>query len=152
IFTENYFKQIMAFNRFLPSNPVQPGDSWPVKLEVPMASMGAMGMNYKLTFKGWEMVGKRNCARIEMTGDIQSKSGAGAGPMGMTIAIPEGNLSGALWFDPELGATVSSKMNQDMTMLMSMPKRARPGLGATGPQTITNQLSQVIDFKVDSLE
>jgi Family of unknown function (DUF6263) len=148
MFNDSYFKQIMSFNRYLPPNSVQPGDTWPVKVEVPMGPLGTLDMNYNLTFKGWEMLGKRNCARIEMSGNIETEPGASSCPMGMTLTIPQGTVTGVLWFDPEFGMVVNSKLNQDMTMLMTMPKSAGPVAG----QTITNQMSQVINFKVDSLE
>lgn len=145
---ENYFKQMMNFNRYLPPNPVQPGDKWPVKIQLPMGPLGAVDANYTMTFKGWEMLGKRNCARIEISGDMATESGASPGPMGMTMTIPDGKVSGVLWFDPEFGMAVDSKLNQDMTMIMTIPKSAN----VPTDQTITNQLSQAVDFKVDSLE
>jgi Family of unknown function (DUF6263) len=148
VLNENYFKQMMDFNRYLPPNPVQPGDTWPVKLQLPMGPLGTLDANYTMTFKGWETLGKRNCARIEISGDMATESGSSSGPMGMTMTIPKGTVSGVLWFDPEFGMAVDSKLNQDMTMIMTIPKSER----VPEPQTITNQLSQVIDSKVDSLE
>ena len=154
MFNEDYFKRMMSLNQFLPPNAVQPGDSWPAEIQFPMGPMGTMDVNYHLTFKGWEKSGERNCARIEMTGDIKTEPGGSAGPMGMTMTIPKGTVTGVLWFDPEFGTAINSQMNQDMTMIMTMPKRTQPGMGGgAGPtQSITNQLSQVINFKVDSLE
>ncbi len=129
----------------LPSNPVRPGDTWPVKIQSHMGPLGTLDMSYNLTFKGWEMFGKRNCARIEISGGIETEPGGGPGPFGMTVT--KGNVSGALWFDPEFGTVVSSKMNQDMTFLVTAHS-----MSPEPPQTSTNQLNQAIDFKVDSLE
>jgi hypothetical protein len=145
-FNADYFKQFMIFDELLPQNPTQPGDSWSAKIEFPRGALGT----YNLIFRGWELIGKRNCARIEMNGDIRSDPMGRHGPMGATMTIPEGGVSGVIWFDPEIGAVLSGKIKINMTVLMR--ESVRPGASAFPTQTITNQLAQVIDFGVDSLE
>ncbi len=148
MFNENYFKQIMNYNRFLPPGPVQTGDTWPVKIDVPLSTLGTMSMGYTFTFKGWEMHGPRNCARIEFSGTIESQPGRNNGPMGMAMTIQNGTTTGVMWFDPEFGMVIDSNMQQDMTMLLTLPKNAQMQMGTS---VLTNQLNQTINFKVDSL-
>jgi hypothetical protein len=146
VFNEDYFKQMMQSSRYLPPKPVQPGDTWPLKTDLPLGALGTMKLDYTFTFVGWEKHGERNCARIEFSGSIQSDPNGSPGPMGMSITIQNGTSSGIFWFDPEFGIAVDTKLDQDMTMLMDIPTR-----GQKGSQTITNQLEQAVDIKLDSL-
>jgi len=125
MFNEGYFKQMMSANRFLPTNAVQPGDTWPVQLEIPLGMLGTMVMNYDFTFERWEMHGKRECARVEFQGTIQSKPGSGANPGGMVMSVQDGATSGIFWFDPELGITIDTTMNQNLTMDMQLHRIRR---------------------------
>jgi len=153
MFSEGYFKQLMSANQFMPPNPVQPGDTWPVHMEFPMATMGTMVMAYDVTFQSWEMHGKRNCARLEFTGTIQTKPDPNEKPGGMSISILNGNSSGVSWFDPELGITIDTKMNQDMTMVIQIPMNGRVKPGAAPKiQSITNQMNQVMTIKLESVK
>jgi hypothetical protein len=153
MFSEGYFKQVMSANRFIPPKPVQPGDTWPIKMDIAMGDLGTMMMDYDFTFQSWEMHGKRNCARIEFQGTINSTPGTNANPAGMSTSILEGNSSGVSWFDPELGITIDTTMNQDIKMVMNMPMNPRGNPGAAGRmQTITNQMNQVINIKLVSVK
>src|ERR1035437_6329864 len=111
MYSEGYFKQMMSANRFLPPQAVQPGDTWPVQFEMPLGILGIKVMKYDFTFQRWEMHGKRNCARLEFTGTIQTKPDPNAKPGGMSISILDGNTTGISWFDPELGITIDTQMN-----------------------------------------
>jgi len=153
MFNEGYFKQMMSANWFLPSKPVQPGDTWPAHMELPMTGMGTMTLDYNVTFKSWEMHGKRNCARLEFDGTIKLKPEATPAPNGLNLSIPEGNTSGVSWFDPELGIVIDSAVNQDMTVIMTLPGNPQAGAGAAGQgMTLTNQTSQTINIKLDSVK
>lgn len=153
LFSEGYFKQLMSSSRFMPPNAVSPGDSWPVQMEIPMAMFGTLVLDYTITFQGWEKHGARECARLEFDGTIKTKPGDSPGLMGMTMAIKDSNTSGVSWFDPELGITIESDMKQDLTMLMTIPKnpKVKQGMGSE-PQTITAQMSQMINIKLDSVK
>ena len=151
MFSESYFKQMMSANRFMPPKAVQPGDTWPVQIEFPMATMGIMVLDYTFTFENWEMHGKRNCARLEFQGTITTKPDPDAKPAAMSISIQDGNSSGISWFDPEIGKVIDTTMNQDMTMVITVPMRGKAG--ASGQtQTITNQMNQAITIKLVSVK
>jgi hypothetical protein len=153
MFSEGYFKQMMSANRFMPPKAVQPGDTWPVQIEYPMGMMGTLVLNYDFTFKSWEMHGKRNCARLELDVTIKSIPDTNASPTGMSITITDGNSSGVSWFDPELGITIDTTMNQDMHMVMNVPMNPRGNPGAAGKmQSITNQMNQVVTVKLLSVK
>ena len=125
MFSKDHFKQMMSANRFMPPKAVQPGDTWPIKQSFEMGPLGTMVMDFDCTFQSWEMHGKRNCARIEFQGTIKSTPGTNANPAGMSMSILDGNSSGVSWFDPELGITIDTTMNQDMKMVMNMPMNPR---------------------------
>jgi hypothetical protein len=153
MFGKDYFKQIMSAGRFMPPNPVQPGDTWPSKLSFEMAPLGTMTLDFNTTFQNWELHGKRNCARMEFQGTIKSTPGANAIPAGLSMTITEGDFSGVSWFDPELGTTIDMTMNQDIKMAMTMPVNARGNATvAARTQTMTNIMSQVITVKLDSVK
>ena len=153
MFTEGYFKQLMQANQYMPSKPVQPGDTWPIQIEVPMGMIGNLQLNYEFTFKSWEMHGKRNCARLEFSGTIKSAPDTNASPTGMTINILGGDSSGTSWFDPEIGKTIDTTMNQDINMTIRLPasQLGLPG-GAGQMQTLTNQVTQVQSIKLSSVK
>jgi hypothetical protein len=153
MFNEGYFKQMMSANQFLPTNAVQPGDTWPVQLEVPLGALGTMIMNYDFTFERWEMHGKRECARVEFQGTIQSKPGSGANPSGMSMSVQDGATTGIFWFDPDLGITIDTTMNQNLTVVMQLPQsqQGKTGAGAK-KQSITSQMNQAISIKLVSVK
>lgn len=145
---EDYFKQLVDASHNLPGHPVQPGDSWPVTLDISLGSMGAMVMDYTYTFKSWEQHNGRYCARIAIDGTVKSKAGQASKVPGMKISVEGGKSSGETWFDPEVGMFVESAMNQDMKMNIGMPTPGT-GNGAAGQgQVITNVMSQVLTVKV----
>jgi hypothetical protein len=153
MFNEGYFKQIMDSSRLLPSKPVQPGDTWPIQMEIPMGPLGIMEMDYMVTFQSWEQHGKRTCARLEIQGTVKSKPDPNSKPAGMSMTILDGNVSGVSWFDPELGMVIDTTANQDMKMNMTMPANPRGNTAAAGQtQTITSLLKQVITIKLESVK
>ena len=153
MFNEGYFKQIMDSSRYLPSKPVQPGDTWPIQMEIAMGPLGTMEMNYTITFQSWEQHGKRICARLEFQGTLKSKPDPNAKPAGMTMSISDGNTSGVSWFDPELGMVIDTTANQDMKMNMTMPVNPRGKAAAAGKtQTITSIMKQEITIKLESVK
>ena len=149
MFSEGYFKQLMSSSRFMPSKPVSLGDTWPVQLEFPMETLGTLVLDFTITFQSWEMHGQRNCARLEFDGSVKSKPGANPGAAGMILAIQNGTTSGTSWFDPELGITIDTVMNQDMTINITLPKNPR---APNQPQTVTSKMNQMLNIKLDSVK
>jgi hypothetical protein len=153
MFSKDRFKQIMSANRFMPPKPVQPGDTWPTTQSFEMGPLGTMTMDFNSTFQSWEMHGKRNCARIESQGSIKSTPGTNANPTAMSMTISEGDFTGVSWFDPELGITIDTTLNEDIKMVMNIPTNPRGKAGAAGQmQTITNQMKQVLTIKLVSVK
>jgi hypothetical protein len=150
MFTESYFKQMLAYSRNLPPNAVQPGDTWPVKLDISLGNLGAMDMEYLFTFTNWEKHGRRTCARLEFTGTIKNKPIGNSNPGGMTIAIQDGTSTGVTWFDPEIGAIIDTSTSQDMKMAVTVPM---PPAAKKGPSmTIITVIHQVVSTKLDSVK
>ena len=155
MFNEDYFKQMVDFQRGMPPKPVKAGDSWPVKMDLTAPILGKMNLDMNYTFTGWQQREKRQCAAIDFAGTISSDANAspGAGPMGMNMKVTSGKLSGKTWFDPELGHPVETAIDQDMIIHMTMPAgRGAKGPNATGmTQTITNNTKQKIVIKLVDL-
>jgi hypothetical protein len=153
MFSKDRFMQIMSVNRYMPPKAVQPGDTWPVKQSFEMGPLGTMTMDFDGTFQKWEMHGQRNCARLEFQGTIKSTPGTNANPTKLSMTITDGDFSGVSWFDPELGITIDTTMNQDIKMVMNLPMNSRGFPGAAGRmQTITNQMNQVVSIKLVSVK
>ena len=153
--SETYFKQMLSSSRFMPPHAVAPGDSWPVHYELPMEQIGTLAMDYTFTLERWEMHGTRNCARMEFQGEIKTTGGGKPIAPGVEMSIRDGNSSGVSWFDPELGIVIDSNIQQDFTMIMSVPKPQR-GKAAKNAKpetmTMTNQMSQILSIKLDSVK
>ena len=153
MFSKDRFKQMMSANRYLPPMAVQPGDTWPNTQSFEMGPLGTMTMDFNSTFQSWEMHGKRNCARLEFQGNIKSTPGTNANPTAMSMTISEGDFTGVSWFDPELGITIDTTLNEDIKMVMNIPTNPRGKAGAAGQmQTITNQMKQVLTIKLVSVK
>jgi len=153
MYNEGYFKQLMQANQYMPPKAVQPGDTWPVRIEVPMGMLGTLVLNYDFTLKSWEMHGKRNCARLEFTGTIKSTPDTNASPTGMSLNILGGDSSGISWFDPEIGKTIDTIVNQDINMVIRMPMNPGGNRGGAGQmQILTNQMTQVQNIKLSSVK
>jgi len=151
MFNEGYFKQIMDTARYLPSKPVQPGDTWPIQMDIPMGPMGVIKIDYTVTFQSWEQHGKRTCARLEIQGTLKSNPNPDTAAGAMSMNISEGNVSGVSWFDPELGMIIDASADQDMKLTMTMPMGPR-GNAAGKTQTITSAMKQVITIKLESVK
>jgi hypothetical protein len=134
---------------FLPPNPVQPGDTWPVQTDIVMGDLGTMTIDYNYTLAGWEKHGERTCARLEFQGTMKIKPDAAAGHNGLATSVRDGNSSGVSWFDPELGLVVDTTLNQDMNITMTVPITAR---GKKSTQTITAIMKQAVTIKLESVK
>jgi len=151
MFSEEYFKQMVDFQRGLPDKPVKVGDSWPLKTDLTVPVLGQMNLDLNYTLAGWEQREKRKCAVINFVGTMSSKGAAGTGPMGMSMKLESGKLSGKSWFDPELGYPIEAAIDQDLVIHMTMAAGRNPNApsqqqGAT--QTITNNTKQKVVMKL----
>lgn len=139
-FNEGYFRQIADYGRGLPSKPVQEGESWPYKDEMPLGPMGKLAVDSKITFKGWEDHENRKTVALTSTGTMKGSPGTEAGPMGK-MTIEKGTMTGTTWFDPELGALVETSADQVMQIKSEMP-------GAPGGGGFTSEVGQKVSIKL----
>ena len=151
MFSEDYFKQIVDAQRSLPPKPVKVGDSWPIKNEMAMPSFGTMIIDVNYTLKGWEDHNKRKCAAIDFVGTLTAKGETNGTQQAqaMSMKIDSGKIAGRTWFDPDLGTTVESAFDQDLLILINMP-RGRPSKDGSPPamQAITNNTKQKVVIKL----
>jgi hypothetical protein len=152
IFSKNYLTQMLGGSQYLPSKPVQPGDTWPLQVEYEVEQLGTLVIDISTTFVNWETHGKRTCARLEFQGTFKTKPGQKPASTGMTMDIQEGNSSGVTWFDPELGKVIETIANQDIKMAMTMTT-TRPGFPKGGvTQSLDMLLKQVVTTKLESVK
>ena len=138
IFNEDTLKQYGAWGELMPNRTVRIGDSWSIKKDVG-STMGMLALDMKLTFKNWEQHGERQCAHIETTGDLSTKTISTAS--GAAIEIKQGKITGELWYDPEMGMIVEEISNQDLTLNITVQAK-----------TVTTKLNQKIRWVLDSVE
>ncbi len=134
--SEDSIKQTPLNSMGLPGKPVKIGDTWPVKTEIAMGTMGKMVINLNYTFTGWEEHDNQKCAVLEYAGDISMKSGGDESAAG-TMSIDQGKASGKTWFDPAMGMIKETAGKQDLTVKIN----------AAG-QTIPAQMHQNLDTKL----
>jgi len=146
--TDDYFKQMVDYSKYLPSKPVKPGDTWKVQPEVTLGPLGTMIMDLNYTFKAWELHQKHKCALLEFSGTVKTKGKASA--KGMNLSIENGKSSGTNWFDPELGMMVDTAINQNMTLQMPVPQRGRVATNnaAATPQMMSILMNQKVNLKL----
>jgi hypothetical protein len=150
MFNEGYLRQMIGDSQSLPSQAVEPGDSWPVHGELPMDEMGTITTDYKFELQSWEKRGERLCARLGFAGTLKGSTDselAAAG--GLQLSLQDGTTSGVSWFDPELGLVIEAQFSQDLKMTI-VPSRAAQG-GIT-PMTLTDQMHQDIVVKLESVK
>jgi hypothetical protein len=142
MFNASYLKELMNAYHYLPSKPAQPGDRWQVHSEFPVGPMGGMIMvrDYKFSFRSWEMRGKRNCVRMEFQGSITSKLDSTPTPSDVPVSSLNGDSSGVLWFDPELGMFIENVIHNEMKIVGNTP--SKPGGNVI-------EVTQVITFKLE---
>jgi RNA polymerase sigma factor (sigma-70 family) len=149
MFNDGYLRQMIGDSHGLPANPVQSGDTWPAHDDVSLNDLGSIATDYEYTFNNWENHGKRPCARLEFQGTLKGKSDPKPGSGGMNMSLQNGSVSGVAWFDPGLGLVTDANLNQDITMLMTMPVSVQ---GKSMTITMTNVMHQVIEIKLESVK
>ncbi|MBI3415512.1 MAG: hypothetical protein HY043_09360 [Verrucomicrobia bacterium] len=139
-FNEGFFRQMADYGRALPRKPIQEGETWPYKDEMPLGPMGKLAIDSKITFKTWEDHENRKCVQMTAIGTMKGSPGTEAGPMGK-MSINNGTATGTTWFDPELGALVETSADQTMQVKGEMP-------GAPGGGGFTSDIGQKVTVKL----
>ncbi|HTV63865.1 MAG TPA: DUF6263 family protein [Verrucomicrobiae bacterium] len=149
MFNKGNLQQMIGASEYLPPQPVQPGDQWPVQVQTDLGEMGSLTVSDNVTFVQWERHGPRLCARLEFDGTFKGKPSEHPNPSGMSMTIQDGTTSGVSWFDPELGTVIDSDAIQDLTMSLAIPI---PMGGQTTRQTMKMLMHQVLNVKLDSVK
>ena len=138
IFSEDTLKQYGDLGAGLANRTVRVGDSWSFKKDIDTAA-GMLALDMKMTFKNWEQHGDRQCAHVETTGDISTKTISTA--TGAALEIKKGKITGNLWFDPELGMIVEVSSDQVLTMNITVQSK-----------TMTSRLNQKFRWVLESAD
>ena len=134
MFNKGTLQQMIGASQYLPSQPVQPGDTWPIQANVEMGEMGSLTGSNNITLAQWEKHGPRLCARLEFDRDVrEGKPAENPNPMGMSMAIQDGTTLPAYpGFDPELGTVIDADVHQDLQRCPS-PFQCQPEEAASQP-------------------
>ena len=152
-YSEGFLKQMIIANRSVPSQPVQPGDTWPAHIEFVTRTAGAICVDDNFTLQSWEKHGGRNCARLEFKGTITNKPETSADPTRMSVDIIDGRSSGVSWFDTELGLMLETTVKHDVSMVITMPVNPEGSADAASRvQKLTEQMNQTINAKLISVK
>jgi predicted DNA-binding protein YlxM (UPF0122 family) len=129
LFGTDILKRYASLGDWMPKRPVKIGDSWTLKKDVHSAA-GDLTFDMKFVFQNWEQHEDRRCAHIKMSGRISTKSISTA-ETAAAMRIEKGEITGDVWFDPNLGMVVESDSNQSIALKVS-----------TQAQTVSPQLTE----------
>jgi hypothetical protein len=155
MFNKAYFESKIR-HYFLPTQPVQPGDTWPVAHEYSAGGArileSVLVRDFNVTFRAWEPHGERVCARLEFQGTEKTRTEANSNAAAAVTPIMDGTYSGVAWFDLESGRILEVVSTRDFNVTSNKP--VNPGSNPTGVgplQSTTDQHHQVITEKLISL-
>ena len=110
--------------KLLPSEPVEPGDSWETNAEQKVPSLGTMKMTSSMTLDRMEPTDGKRIARIPISVTTAlDRTGAeeeGMLPPGTTITMEESKGEGVLLFDVDAGQMQRMEMTTRMPLRMTM--------------------------------
>lgn len=150
LFDANYFKMFTQPSPFLPTQAVQPGDTWTAHAEYPVTKVGVEAWGYRVVFQNWEARANRKCAHLTFTGVMEIKPEATIKRDETAYHDRDGVAEGAVWFDPEQGQIVEIDEQNDFTMEKKTAVDAN-GMPNTGEpvQIITSQRHQFYTIKLE---
>ncbi len=109
-YSEDVFKQMVEVAG-APPGAVKIGESWPVTRETAAPMIGKLTVFTTNTLLGFQSRDGVRCARVEFTGVI-AMSSATTTNTGFRMEIQDGVVSGHYWFDPELGLSRETIVDQ----------------------------------------
>ena len=144
MFGDDVLKSLIDIHVGLPDHPVKPGDTWELKRDQPGAGGVPMVINVTTTFTGWEERGKQKCAVFELAGSVTNKPGPG--PMGATISIESGKITGKSVFHPELGIYLESTADMEISMKTTYAALQGQSVGSAIKQKVGTQLRELTEL------
>ena len=147
-FNEGFFRQLIGFAKGLPDKPVDAGESWPFRTEIPAGILGQIILESVITFQRWDDHDHSRFAVLATQGKIRSRPDPDAPATG-SMFIEHGTVVGTAWFDPAIGALVESAVEQTMTL----KGKSTPTADGERPDSeFTSQIEQKVTMKLVELE
>jgi hypothetical protein len=158
VFDLNSLRQVLELTGY-PTKPVRIGDQWPQERSLPAGMMGTLVLKATNTFRGWQELDRRKCARIDFTGAMASAGdarggGRGGGPMNLEDVRAEGRT----WFDATLGFPVETELRLQGNLVGNRPPGPRGGPNAPAAQAgaggarVSRPMEQTFTVKLKQLE
>lgn len=138
LFGGDLLKQYVSFGSWVPNHSVNVGGSWAVKKDINTVA-GDLTLDMKFAFQNWEQHADRRCAHLKMTGRVSTKSVSTAS--GAAIQVEKGEITGDIWFDPDLGMVVESNGDQRIALKVS-----------TQAQTVSPQMNERTHYALVDVE
>ena len=112
-FNNELFRTMLEFH-FLPTAPVRVGDEWKEQGDTPISGRSSrVKYNAQCTFRGWQVRGGTNCARIDAVGKA-------------TVPTPPGNaarkggsksgLDGTVWINTDLSFPAATILDKESAL------------------------------------
>lgn len=109
----------------VPDKPVVIGGTWPFQAKFEIPVVGSLHMDGTCTMSGWVNRGGAQCCEIPVSGSLDFNSTLQASLMGLKDA--EGKMTGAVWFDTDLGWARESVTTWDVTATLAGIASAQDG-------------------------
>ena len=152
LFSEDNLKNMLPDAMcFLPSTPVKPGDHWPCKMAINTQNV-SLNLDSVYTFSNWEVKEGRKCAVLSFTGTMDMNMDGSQMPKGMKMSMKGSTLTGKVWFDPKEGQAIDTQGQSNLKINMTFPMPALEGKSAAAPMSITMEMNQNVDSKLDKIE
>jgi Family of unknown function (DUF6263) len=123
----------------VPQEPVAAGGAWPFESKFEIPIVGSLRMNGTCTMKGHTKRGGAACCEIPIAGTLALISTPQASLMGLKSA--EGKVSGAVWFDPNIGWARESVTTWDVTATLGGIASAQDGSAQFVPLKQTTRIT-----------
>ena len=128
---------------YLPSGPVEPGDTWEQTTSAELPNLGTMKSRRTFRYEGPDKVGERTTARISISSEMTFQLNMEQMGAKVTGTLQTTRGEGTAQFDPADGRLVSSKSTMDLAGELSV---------SVGDQVIPVQTEQTQTTTTELLE
>jgi hypothetical protein len=143
-FNDGFFRQMADFGRSFPPNPVEVGDNWPYRAEVPAGALGTIQASTAISFLRLEPHEQHALAVLQGKGTLKGVPPPGRNSPG-DLKLDQGTTSSTTWFDPADGDVIESVVEQSMRLSGELTGSGGP---LAGPATFVSDIDQKVTVKL----
>jgi hypothetical protein len=143
-FNDGFFRQLADFGRGFPPGPVEVGDNWPYRVDVPAGALGTIQASAVVAFVRSEEHDPHKLAVLQTRGTLKGVPLPSHNNPG-DLKFDQGTTTGETWFDPVDGVVFESVVEQ--TMRLTGELSGSDG-SSPGPAAFTSNLAQKVTVKL----